>query len=222
MGRTASSRSARPHRFQWRMTRRSSTRDKGLIKRVFSNLIQNAVTHSSQPVHLDLSARRARTGILFTVTDNGPGIPPEYHELIFRKFGQVEMPARAADAQLGPRPHFLQAGGGEARRTHLGEERGGEGSSFHIELRPTRRIQRGRGPLAASVRGARSQPRCLRSGSRSRRRLPVPACNAERCRPTVYIETYGCQMNVSDSELMLGKLTASGYDAVDRSPTAPM
>lgn len=34
-------------------------------------------------------------------------------------------------------------------------------------------------------------------------------------RPTVYIETYGCQMNVSDTELMLGNLTASGYDAVD-------
>jgi tRNA-2-methylthio-N6-dimethylallyladenosine synthase len=34
-------------------------------------------------------------------------------------------------------------------------------------------------------------------------------------RPTVYIETYGCQMNVSDSELMLGKLTAEGYTAVD-------
>jgi tRNA-2-methylthio-N6-dimethylallyladenosine synthase len=33
-------------------------------------------------------------------------------------------------------------------------------------------------------------------------------------RPTVYIETYGCQMNVSDTELMLGKLTASGYDSV--------
>jgi tRNA-2-methylthio-N6-dimethylallyladenosine synthase len=33
-------------------------------------------------------------------------------------------------------------------------------------------------------------------------------------RPTVYIETYGCQMNVSDTELMLGKLTASGYEAV--------
>lgn len=29
--------------------------------------------------------------------------------------------------------------------------------------------------------------------------------------PTVYIETYGCQMNVSDSELMLGKLMAEGY-----------
>jgi tRNA-2-methylthio-N6-dimethylallyladenosine synthase len=34
-------------------------------------------------------------------------------------------------------------------------------------------------------------------------------------RPTVYIETYGCQMNVADSELMYGKLTAHGYDAVD-------
>ena len=35
-------------------------------------------------------------------------------------------------------------------------------------------------------------------------------------RPTVYIETYGCQMNVSDTELMLGKLTDSGYQSVDQ------
>src|SRR5687768_3276273 len=34
-------------------------------------------------------------------------------------------------------------------------------------------------------------------------------------RRTVYVETYGCQMNVSDSELMLGKLAASGYQPVD-------
>jgi tRNA-2-methylthio-N6-dimethylallyladenosine synthase len=33
-------------------------------------------------------------------------------------------------------------------------------------------------------------------------------------RPTVYIETYGCQMNASDSELMLGALAASGYRPV--------
>ena len=33
--------------------------------------------------------------------------------------------------------------------------------------------------------------------------------------PTVYVETYGCQMNVSDSELMLGKLSAAGYTPVD-------
>src|SRR5690242_13492729 len=31
----------------------------------------------------------------------------------------------------------------------------------------------------------------------------------------VYIETYGCQMNVSDSELMLGLLAREGYAVVE-------
>lgn len=35
-------------------------------------------------------------------------------------------------------------------------------------------------------------------------------------RGTVYIETYGCQMNVSDSELMYGRLAECGYVPVDR------
>ncbi|HZK78090.1 MAG TPA: ATP-binding protein [Gemmatimonadaceae bacterium] len=63
--------------------------DKVLIKRVFSNLIQNAVTHSSKSIDLVISARQSGDAVLFTVSDNGPGIPPEYHEVIFRKFGQV-------------------------------------------------------------------------------------------------------------------------------------
>lgn len=63
--------------------------DKTLIKRVFTNLIANAVTHSSKPIDLVVSARQSGDSVLFTVSDNGPGIPPEYHEVIFRKFGQV-------------------------------------------------------------------------------------------------------------------------------------
>jgi tRNA-2-methylthio-N6-dimethylallyladenosine synthase len=38
---------------------------------------------------------------------------------------------------------------------------------------------------------------------------------SDTTKPTVYIETYGCQMNVSDSELMYGRLQAEGYAAVD-------
>src|SRR6266513_5392494 len=39
-------------------------------------------------------------------------------------------------------------------------------------------------------------------------------------RHRVYIETYGCQMNVSDTELMLGKLASSGYTSVAAPDTA--
>jgi two-component system sensor histidine kinase/response regulator len=66
--------------------------DRGLLKRVFANLVQNALTHSARIITLRLTARRDPSGVLFTVADNGPGIPPQYHELIFRKFEQVRAP----------------------------------------------------------------------------------------------------------------------------------
>ncbi len=43
----------------------------------------------------------------------------------------------------------------------------------------------------------------------------VDTVDAAAPKPTVYIETYGCQMNVADSELMYGKLAAHGYAPVD-------
>ena len=36
---------------------------------------------------------------------------------------------------------------------------------------------------------------------------------------SVYIETYGCQMNVADTELMFGVLGQSGYERADRPDT---
>jgi two-component system, sensor histidine kinase and response regulator len=108
--------------------------DKGLIKRVFSNLIQNAVTHSSHAVHLELNARRARQGVLFTVSDNGPGIPAEYHDLIFRKFGQVEMPRSPRTRSSGLGLTFCKL----VVERHGGRiwvnSAEGKGSSFYIEL----------------------------------------------------------------------------------------
>ncbi len=108
--------------------------DKGLVKRVFSNLIQNAVTHSSHPVHLELSARRARQGVLFTVTDNGPGIPPEYHDLIFRKFGQVEMPRSPRTRSSGLGLTFCKLVVERHRGRIWVKSAEGKGSSFYVEL----------------------------------------------------------------------------------------
>ncbi|HVF40060.1 MAG TPA: ATP-binding protein [Gemmatimonadaceae bacterium] len=108
--------------------------DKALLKRVFSNLIQNAVTHSSSQIELALSARRSGDSILFTVSDNGPGIPPEYHEVIFRKFGQVA-------SGSGPRVRSSGLGLTFCKLVvdlHGGmiwvRSREGEGSAFHIQL----------------------------------------------------------------------------------------
>ncbi len=64
--------------------------DRTLLKRVFSNLVQNALSHSARSITVTLSARRENDGALFTVADDGVGIPAEYHDIIFRKFEQVK------------------------------------------------------------------------------------------------------------------------------------
>jgi len=65
--------------------------DRRLLRRVFANLLQNALVHTTRGVAIALSARRdAAAGVLFAVSDTGPGIPPEYQELIFRKFERVQ------------------------------------------------------------------------------------------------------------------------------------
>jgi two-component system sensor histidine kinase/response regulator len=125
--------------------------DKPLIKRVFSNLIQNAITHSSTPIELSLSARPTTSGVLFTVSDNGPGIPPEYHELIFRKFGQVGMQRIPRTRSSGLGLTFCKL----VVEMHGGriwvQSSGGEGSAFHIEL-PSEEQSAAGGPAAVTLR----------------------------------------------------------------------
>ncbi|MDA1081297.1 MAG: hybrid sensor histidine kinase/response regulator [Gemmatimonadetes bacterium] len=108
--------------------------DKALIKRVLSNLVQNAVNHSPGPVTLRLAARRDPTGILFTVADDGPGIPEDYQEIIFRKFEQVH-------AQHAPRVRSSGLGLTFCRlavESHGGRiwvtSTEGEGSTFFVQL----------------------------------------------------------------------------------------
>jgi len=108
--------------------------DKILLKRVFSNLIQNAVTHSSREIELTITARQAGDSVLFTVADNGPGIPPEYHEVIFRKFGQVSSGVAPRVRSSGLGLTFCKL----VVDLHGGmiwvRSREGEGSAFHVQL----------------------------------------------------------------------------------------
>ncbi len=109
--------------------------DHALLKRVFGNLVQNSLTHSARAVTLTLGARRENEGTLFTVADDGVGIPVEYHDIIFRKFEQVKTPhiprVRSSGLGLAFCKLVVEAHGGR-----IWVKSGGDmvGSAFHFWL----------------------------------------------------------------------------------------
>ena len=111
------------------------TADRALIKRVIGNLIQNGITHSAHAVELQLLARRDGSAVLFTVADNGPGVPAEYQEIIFRKFEQVRAPnapkLRGSGLGLAFCRLVVEAHGGRIWVQSAGD---GQGSAFHFVL----------------------------------------------------------------------------------------
>jgi two-component system, sensor histidine kinase and response regulator len=109
--------------------------DKAILKRLFSNLMQNALVHSmGSGVAIELRARADGDGILFAVSDNGPGIPEEYHEVIFQKFRQVKEPRLPNVRSSGLGLAFCKL----AAEAHGGriwvKSREGEGSTFFVRL----------------------------------------------------------------------------------------
>jgi signal transduction histidine kinase len=65
--------------------------DREKVVRVLVNLIGNAIKFTPLAGRIEVSAREAGNWIEVSVQDNGEGIPREYHEQIFAKFGQVAM-----------------------------------------------------------------------------------------------------------------------------------
>ncbi|MFQ6097208.1 MAG: sensor histidine kinase, partial [Armatimonadota bacterium] len=64
--------------------------DEDMLRRTLVNLLANAIKFTPRGGRVGLSARCDEMGLTFSVSDNGPGIPPEYRDKIFDKFGQVE------------------------------------------------------------------------------------------------------------------------------------
>jgi two-component system, OmpR family, osmolarity sensor histidine kinase EnvZ len=57
------------------------------MKRCLTNLVSNALRHGTR---VELRAARGRTSVEITVDDNGPGIPPDKHEDVFRPFLRLD------------------------------------------------------------------------------------------------------------------------------------
>jgi signal transduction histidine kinase len=66
------------------------TADPALVRRVFDNLLGNAVKFTPPGGTIRLSVAAAGLSVRAEVRDSAPVIPEEFHERIFEKFGQVE------------------------------------------------------------------------------------------------------------------------------------
>jgi signal transduction histidine kinase len=64
--------------------------DHDMIRRVVTNLLENASKYSPQGSKIEIGARQKDDQILVWVEDNGPGIPASEHERIFNKFTRLK------------------------------------------------------------------------------------------------------------------------------------
>jgi len=64
--------------------------DHDIILRIFSNLLGNAIKFSPANGAIGIDISSTSTDVRVTVTDQGYGIPSEYQQRIFEKFGQVK------------------------------------------------------------------------------------------------------------------------------------
>ena len=74
--------------------------DQDALARLLVNLLDNAVRHAASRVCV--SVREDGGWAVLTVTDDGPGIPPEDAERVFRRFARLDdARARAEEDRAG-------------------------------------------------------------------------------------------------------------------------
>ncbi|HWD17688.1 MAG TPA: hybrid sensor histidine kinase/response regulator [Verrucomicrobiae bacterium] len=106
--------------------------DRDLVLRVLQNLIGNAIKFApdGSPVRIEVAANGGVARL--SVSDTGRGIPAEFHERIFQKFGQVKSSGPRIGTGLGLTFCKLAV---EAHGGRIGVQSApGQGSAFWFEL----------------------------------------------------------------------------------------
>ena len=108
--------------------------DPGIIERVVVNMVSNALkfTPEDGKVTVELAAEPQWNRITFT--DTGPGIPREYHEKIFEKFGQAELRKHRKVFSSGLGLTFCKLAVNAHGGSIVVESEPGKGAKFHILL----------------------------------------------------------------------------------------
>ncbi len=64
--------------------------DKDLLFQAFANLIDNAIKHTPEYGVINFDHTESDKKHVITLSDTGPGIPPEEHDAVFSRFYQVD------------------------------------------------------------------------------------------------------------------------------------
>ena len=106
--------------------------DQTQAERIIENLIVNALTHTPPGSPVWVSTRAEDGGVLLTVEDAGPGIPPELRTTIFEPFKQAGISTYAPGVGIGLSlvARFADIHGGRA----WVEDRDGGGARFRVFL----------------------------------------------------------------------------------------
>ncbi len=112
----------------------SFTGDFQNMSRVLSNILQNAIEHVPQKGQILLKVNQEKERILFTIQDNGPGIPLEAQPFIFEKFSRVAKFENSKSGNVGLGLAIAR----EIIQKHKGKlwlkSMPGKGSTFYIEI----------------------------------------------------------------------------------------
>ena len=108
--------------------------DPDVLERVLINLVGNALKFTPSDGEITLAAQPKNDKTRFSVTDDGPGIAPEFQEKIFDKFGQVENRQQGGKFSTGLGLTFCKLAV-EAHGGTIGvNSEVGEGSEFWLEI----------------------------------------------------------------------------------------
>ncbi len=77
------------------------TADRGEIRRVICNLCGNAINYTNEGGEVQISVKQQERDIIFTVQDNGNGIPKEDIPHLFKRFSQGTSKKRSTGTGLG-------------------------------------------------------------------------------------------------------------------------
>lgn len=121
-------------RFACNVRQMDMTTDSFLVDRILLNLLSNAIKHTPAGGHIEVVCHAAQEAVRIEVRDDGEGIPPEKHSLIFERFRQVDTAMTRFSEGSGVGLALTRAMVGLLGGTIQVQSAPGQGSTFTVQL----------------------------------------------------------------------------------------